>query len=85
MIASDVRKANFLADSLLSIAHKGEEQIKSLMLLANIKHSTGDFTAALVNAIRAQQIAKDFDYLEWTVRTSGFIATTFRNVVLVVE
>ncbi|MGJ1267392.1 helix-turn-helix domain-containing protein [Sphingobacterium spiritivorum] len=85
MIASDVRKANFLADSLLSIAHKGEEQIKSLMLLANIKHSTGDFTAALVNAIRAQQIAKDFDYLEWTVRTSGFIATTFRNVGLVEE
>ncbi|MGJ1434271.1 helix-turn-helix domain-containing protein [Sphingobacterium spiritivorum] len=85
MIASDVKRANVLADSLLSIANKGEEQIKSLMLVANIKHSTGDFTAALVNAIRAQKIAKDFDYLEWTVRTSGFIATTFRNVGLVEE
>lgn len=84
-VAADVNDAYRIADSLLQVAKKDEQRIKALMLLANIKHSVGDIATALKHVVKAQAIAELDGFTEWEARTSGFLATTYRNVGLLSE
>lgn len=85
IIASNVGEATRITDSLLAHAQNDEQRIKALMLLANIKHSVGDISVALRHVMKAQVIAELDGFVEWEARTSGFLATTFRNVGLLSE
>lgn len=84
-IAADVKDAYRIADSLFQSAKNDEQRIKTLMLLANIKHSIGDISMALKHVVKAQAIAELDGFAEWEARTSGFLATTYRNVGLLSE
>ncbi|MBE8722083.1 helix-turn-helix domain-containing protein [Sphingobacterium pedocola] len=84
-ISSNVIEAERIADSLYQHAKGDLQRIKALMLLANIKHSTGDIPPALLYAVRAHKIAELDGFLEWESRTAGFLATTYRNVGLYSE
>lgn len=84
-IASNVVEAERIADSLHQYAKGDLQKIKALMLLANIKHSTGDIPTALRLAARAHKIAEMDGFLEWESRAAGFLATTYRNVGLYSE
>lgn len=84
-LAVSVEDAYRIADSLLQSAKNDEQRIKSYMLLANIKHSTGDISMAISHVLKAQRIAELGGYAEWEPRTAGFLATTFRNIGLLSE
>lgn len=85
IIASDVNEAIRIADSLISVSKNDLQKIKAMMLAANIHHSLGDISTALDHVLEAQNIANKGRYTEFQARTSGFLASTFRNVGLLEE
>ena len=80
IIATDVNKAIILADSLQNIAKTDEQKIKSLMLLATINESIGNYLPMLEYARKAKKIAALTGYREWNTRVSGFLATQLRQL-----
>jgi len=85
LMATDVQAAFIKADSLLQNTREDEKRMKTLMLLANIQHSKGEISSSLYYILKAQNIAKIKGTPDWMARTSGFLATTFRNYGLIEE
>lgn len=80
IIATDIREAIRLADSLQNIATSDEQKIKSLMLLATIHQSIGNKLNMLEYAKKAEKIASLTGFREWNTRVSGFLATNLREL-----
>lgn len=85
MAALDIQKAIRVADSLYIHAENSLQQMKSLMLLATLTGRVGDKVQALTHAINAEKIAKKSKNLQWQIRISGFLSTTFRERNLIEE
>lgn len=80
LVATDIREALRVADSLSSTARTDEQRIKALMLTANIHYHMGNLPVALREAVKADKVANVTLNPAWQSVTSGFLATTFRHV-----
>jgi len=79
LMSSNVQSAFEKGEVLLNDAEDDVQRMKTLMLIANIQHSRGEISSAMHYIVRAQRIAKLKGDPDWIARTSGFLATTFRN------
>lgn len=79
--ALDTKEAMRIADSLYTVADDNSRKMRALLLLAEISKSSGDISSSLYSILQAQEIANSNpEYAEWQTLTSGFLASTFREV-----
>lgn len=80
LAAKDVEKAISEAQELFSTATDSLQRVRGLMLLANLKKSTGRLAEALQLAIEGEALAEKIRNNDWRVRIAGFLSTTFREL-----
>lgn len=80
LAAKDVEKAINEAQGLFSTATDSLQRVRGLMLLANLKKSTGRLSEALQLAIEGEALAGKIHNNDWRVRIAGFLSTTFREL-----
>lgn len=80
LIATDIREALRVSDSLVSVAKTDEERAKAYMLSANIHQNIGEKAVAIRQATFADEIAKSSLNPMWQASTAGFLATSFRQI-----
>lgn len=80
LVASDSKEARRVADSLAKVANTDEQKIKAFMLLAKLDENKGDMKGCIVNAMRADTISNATLNFSWQASTSGFLATSFRQL-----
>lgn len=80
LVATDIKQAQIVADSLSSVAVNDEQRIRANMLSANLYFATGDVGDAILHAMKANQIATTALNTNWQAITSGFLATAFRGI-----
>ncbi len=81
----DIRRAIRLADSLVNAAESSEEEIQSLILMANLYKESRDYVRAIRKSIIAERKAELSGYYELATQNSIFLAENFREVGLNVE
>ncbi|HTO16083.1 MAG TPA: helix-turn-helix domain-containing protein [Edaphocola sp.] len=77
--ANNLEEALKVSDSLYKNSINNLQKIKSLMLLATLQEDSGAIEEALKNAVKAEKINLIENNLEWAIRISGFLSTTFRS------
>lgn len=77
---SDIKQAQIASDSLVAIAVNDEERIKAIMLSANLYFKMGDVGNAIMQAMKANQMATAALYTNWEAISTGFLATAFRGI-----
>jgi len=76
----DIDRALHMADSVYNVSDEPLDQIKSLMLLADLNLTTGKKGIAMDYAFKAENIAAENDAYEWQARIYGFISTHYRTI-----
>lgn len=80
LVATDLKEAHRVTDSLVNVAHNDEQKVKSLMLLAKLFENGGDMKNGLINAMKADTIADATMNYSWQAVISGSLATSFRRL-----
>jgi AraC-like DNA-binding protein/Tfp pilus assembly protein PilF len=80
LVATDVKEAHRVTDSLVNVARSDEQKIKSLMLLAKLYENEGDMKNGLIKAMKADTIANATMNYSWQAVISGSLATSFRRL-----
>lgn len=80
LVASDIKEAHRVADSLAQVANTDEQKIKAYMLSAKLDENAGNMKGCILNAMRADTISNATLNFSWQATTSGFLATSFRQL-----
>lgn len=80
LASENMSEALVVADSLLNNSLNSLQRIKSMMLLASLHQRQGSIEKALEYAFKAEALCKSEGNNNWTMRISGFISTTLRDV-----
>ncbi|MGG5208274.1 helix-turn-helix domain-containing protein [Chryseobacterium sp. MIQD13] len=76
----DIPKALKTADSLYMTAQKPLAKVKSLLLSAELYHSSGEYKKSICYGENAHSLLIQIDDAEWTSRVNGFLAKEYRLV-----
>lgn len=83
LVATNIKAALVVSDSLLNVARTDEQRAKAYMLSANIHMNLGKPALAIQQAMHADEIVKSSLNATWQATTKGFLATAFRKVGLI--
>ncbi|WP_157967940.1 helix-turn-helix domain-containing protein [Chryseobacterium elymi] len=76
----DIPKALKTADSLYMTAQKPLDKVKSLLLSAELYHSTGEFKKSICYGENAHSLLSQVEDAEWFCRVNEFLAKEYRLV-----
>ncbi len=75
---TDFPTALHIADSLYTISKTPLLEAQSLMLTASLYQQVGETTKAIEYGLKAENIIKSTNHLDWKTRIYGFLATQYR-------
>lgn len=85
LISQNPVEAQRVTDSLVNNADNKRNQIRALLLLANLNIQANEHEDAMANALVALNIATKTKDYEWEVRSAGFLSSIFRDANLIAE
>lgn len=78
--ATNPQRANQIADSLYLHSNLQIQQLRALMLKAQLLEDQGRSEESIENTLAAQKIAEETDDYEWQAKIYGFLSSQYRNI-----